>query len=59
MLCIDKEWNDCDFSGTIKKYNNEPKSIQEPVEIMDDYDVRHEFGSRVTTTRSRFDKEEV
>ena len=58
MSHIDKEWSDCRFNGTIKVYDIEPKGAQEPVEIMDDYDVRHEFGSKVTITRSRFDRED-
>ena len=53
----DNEWIDCDFIGTIKKYDNEPKN--EPVENFDDYDVRHEYGSRVRNVKSRLDRMEM
>ena len=55
---IDKTWTDCDFNGVIKVYDITPKKAQEPIEIIDDYDVRHKFGSKVHMVRSRFDKEE-
>jgi len=57
MSHIDNEWRSCNFTGTIKKYEIEPKVIEE-YENIDDYDVRNGFGSRVTITRSRFDREE-
>ena len=59
MSRIGKEWGDCDFSGIIKVYDLEPKAPQEPVENLDDYDVRHGFGGKVRFVSSRFNREEM
>ena len=56
---IDEEWNDCDFVGTIKKYDLEPKAPSEPVENLDDYDARNGFGSKMCIVKSRFNYTEV
>ena len=46
MLRIDNEWRDCDFKGTIKKYDLEPRGTEEPVELWDDYDERYRGESQ-------------
>ena len=51
-------WIECDWVGNIKAYEEEPKKPNEVVENLDDYDVRHEFGSKVHFVRSRFSVEE-
>ena len=58
MSRIDEEWHDCDFVGVIKKYDLEPKVLEE-YENLDDYDARQKFGGKVCIVRSRFDYSEV
>ena len=55
----EEKWNDFEFVGTIKKYENEPKAPKEPIENLDDYDMRHCFGGRFCVVKSRFAYEEM
>ncbi len=54
-----EEWHDCNWVGTIKVYDNEPKQKDDVVENLDDYDMRKELGSRVRNVRSKFVMEEM
>ena len=56
-FATNEEWHDCNWVGTIKKYDNTPKVIEE-YENMDDYDARHCLGMKMRYVGSRFDKEE-
>ena len=54
----EEKWFVVDFTGVIKKYDNTPKAPVEPVENLDDYDIRHSFGGKVRFVKSRFEREE-
>ena len=55
----EEKWIDCNFVGVIKKYDNEPNAPKEPVENLDDYDMRHGLGGRFCVVKSRFAHEEM